>query len=121
MKPYPHNTDYLVSRLGQVYSTKRKGRILRPAKNSGGYFCVVLCSGGQTCLRAIHRLVLETYRSDCPAGMECRHLDGNKENNYISNLCWGTRKENTQDREKHRKERQHICRLHAIRLIKEIF
>lgn len=29
--------------------------------------------------------------------MECRHLDGNKINNKLSNLKWGTRHENIMD------------------------
>jgi predicted XRE-type DNA-binding protein len=33
--------------------------------------------------------------------MECRHLDGNPENNRVDNLCWGTRSENAQDSMKH--------------------
>lgn len=34
-------------------------------------------------------------------GLECRHLDGNSNNNNLENLCWGTRGENRKDSAKH--------------------
>jgi predicted HTH transcriptional regulator len=33
--------------------------------------------------------------------MQCRHLDGNSKNNNLSNLKWGTPRENQQDRNIH--------------------
>lgn len=45
----------------------------------------------------VHRLVLEAFGPPQPPGTECRHLDGNHDNNHISNLAWGTRRENIQD------------------------
>ena len=33
-----------------------------------------------------------------PEGMECRHLNGDRKDNRIENLRWGTRAENAQDR-----------------------
>jgi hypothetical protein len=33
--------------------------------------------------------------------MECRHLDGNRLNNHLSNLCWGTHQENIDDQIRH--------------------
>jgi hypothetical protein len=49
----------------------------------------------------VHRLVLQAFVSECPEGMETRHLDGNPENNNLENLKWGTRLENANDRRKH--------------------
>jgi hypothetical protein len=49
----------------------------------------------------ICRLVLEAFAGPCPEGMECRHLNGNKCNNSLDNLCWGTPKENQADRIAH--------------------
>ncbi|QZE10566.1 hypothetical protein SEA_SCOOBYDOOBYDOO_251 [Mycobacterium phage ScoobyDoobyDoo] len=48
--------------------------------------------------RLVHRLVLEAFVGPCPPGMETRHLDDDPSNNRLSNLCWGTRLENTMDR-----------------------
>ena len=33
--------------------------------------------------------------------MECRHLNGNRQDNRLVNLCWGTRHENIMDAVKH--------------------
>lgn len=61
---------------------------LHDSFNHGDYFLV-------------HRLVLETFVGFCPKGLECRHLDGNKFNNWLINLAWGTRKENMRDCVRH--------------------
>jgi len=44
---------------------------------------------------------LKAFIGPCPIGMECRHLDGNKLNSRLDNLCWGTKLENTADRNHH--------------------
>jgi hypothetical protein len=49
----------------------------------------------------IHRLVLEAFVGECPKGMECRHLNGNKADNRLDNLAWGTREENVADKFRH--------------------
>jgi hypothetical protein len=43
---------------------------------------------------SFHRVVLEAFVGPCPKGMECAHLDGNPQNNRVSNLKWVTPKEN---------------------------
>lgn len=104
LKRYPHNENYWVSRCGKVWSEDRldrlgrhwPGRWLTSVLNSGGYPCVMLYPQR---VRTVHRLVLETYVGDRPTKFPCcRHLDGNKENNYLDNLKWGTDAENQQDR-----------------------
>lgn len=91
---------YQVSDLGRIKSLARFGckkeRILKPCKDSGGYLYIRLYNNEKIDYR-IHRLVLETFVGPCPPGMECRHLDGNKENNVLENLCWGTHSENVCD------------------------
>jgi len=49
-------------------------------------------------VRKIHQLVLEAFVGPCPEGMEARHLNGNKLDNRLANLTWGTRLENMRDR-----------------------
>ena len=48
-----------------------------------------------------HVFVLECFVGPRPEGMECRHLDGDKLNNAIDNLEWGTPMENYKDRLRH--------------------
>ncbi|HDY88505.1 MAG TPA: hypothetical protein ENH82_10410, partial [bacterium] len=106
-KNIPHYENwYQISNMGRVKSLTRKHRfgyskkikILQPFPNHKGYLRVDLRKDGQRDCRQIHRLVLEAFVSLCPERMECRHLDGNPQNNRLDNLMWGTRSENQQDR-----------------------
>ena len=64
-----------------------------------GYKMIIL-RGNTTKTRNvnIHTLVLEVFVGSRPNGMECRHIDGNRLNNHVSNLAWGTSSENHQDK-----------------------
>lgn len=104
---------YQASSLGRIRSVTRSflntlgrfrvfhGKILKPVKvgNGGeGYWAVTLCkSRKKSLLCKVHQLVLEAFVGFRPEGMECRHLDGNKNNNQLDNICWGTKEENDQD------------------------
>ena len=70
-------------------------------KLDNGYARVQLCRYGSRHIRPVHVLVLEAFVSTCPKGHETRHLDGNRRNNVISNLRWGTRLENMADQYVH--------------------
>jgi hypothetical protein len=95
---------YQVSSHGRVRSLDRvitrktgakqsyKGKLLKPALLKVGYLYVNIRGS-----KAVHRLVLEAFVGPCPEGMECRHLDGTRTNNHLSNLRWGTSSENNQD------------------------
>jgi hypothetical protein len=73
-------------------------RPLAQHANASGYM-VVRIPGRSLC--QVHRLVLEAFVGPCPAGMVCRHLDGNPANNRPENLCWGTVAENVADQFRH--------------------
>lgn len=60
-----------------------------------------LWKDGKSKSKYIHRAVLEAFIGPCPEGMECRHLDRDKYNNRLPNLCWGTSKENGEDQVRH--------------------
>lgn len=97
---------YQVSNIGRIKRLKgfrrKNDRILKPVKRSKyGHGCVYLSKDSNKKQCFIHRLVLETFVGPCPEGMECRHLDGNPKNNKLSNLKWGTKKENQEDSKKH--------------------
>ena len=68
-----------------------------PTPESTGHLYVNLATG----VFYVHRLVLEAFVGESPKGMECRHLDGNPQNNNLENLKWGTRKQNIEDRRRH--------------------
>lgn len=73
-------------------------RVYSPKTNP--YPLVALYRGGREkpSVRPVHRLVLEAFVGPCPKGMLCRHGDDNPLNNNVSNLSWGTPKENQRDR-----------------------
>lgn len=89
---------YEVSNYGNVRSTSRRWTSSKPRNliptNNRKYLSVKLQKNHVKKMRLIHRLVLETFGSPCPPGMECSHLDGNAHNNRIENLKWETRVEN---------------------------
>lgn len=97
LKNIPNIKGYKVSNKGKIWSTKTN-KFLASKSGKGGYKRLHLYNKNPL---LVHRLVLETFVGPCPDGMECRHLDGNSNNNNLKNLCWGTKKENMQDAIKH--------------------
>lgn len=100
---------YEASTLGRVRSVARtvKGRdgdkrlagaVLAPRKVSGRYLQVTLFKGGKGSQRQIHRLVLQACVGDGPAGFHADHVDGDIENNALTNLQWCSPAENMQKR-----------------------
>ena len=62
--------------------------------NHNGYKRVYLSKNGVRSAKLVHRLVAEAFINN-PNNHPCvNHLDGNKQNNTISNLEWCTVKEN---------------------------
>lgn len=97
-KRIPEFPSYEASSTGEVRDRKTK-RILKTCGNGVGYPVVSLGKPSRSI--TVHRLVLSAFSGPCPPGHEARHLDGNRGNNFISNLKWGTRKENAGDRRQH--------------------
>ena len=100
MQPIPRFPDYKITRTGKIWSTG-KGRFLSPSVGKRGYLQIQLRKNKIRINKYIHTLLLETFVGQRPNGMECRHLDGNKQNNRLDNLCWGTSSENKFDVVKH--------------------
>jgi len=106
-KPVPgYEGLYEVSDHGRVLSHRgRAPKILRPYSNNSGHLKVAFCDGRRIKQPYVHKLVMEAFVGSPPPGMEVRHLDGNPANNALSNLAYGTRGQNMQDRKWHRKAR----------------
>lgn len=99
---------YEVSDLGRIRSLPRQtckgvrgGRVLRSPPTGHGYMHVGLSHQNQVRYYAVHILVAASFIGPRPAGMEIRHLDGNKLNNVPANLCYGTHGENETDKVRH--------------------
>ena len=99
--------DYEVSNDGQVRRATGGqgaviGKILRwHTHTSSGYPDIRFNVDRKQTAIPVHRLVANAFLGDRPEGMQIRHLDGNKLNNHIDNLCYGTAQENAQDRVAH--------------------
>jgi hypothetical protein len=102
---------YRINELGVIESDvipgskkrRRSGiwREIKPTINKRwGYAYVDLRSGVRRNAR-VNVLMLETFIGPAPPGMECRHKDGNRLNNRLDNLCYGTRSDNMMDASRH--------------------
>lgn len=85
-------SDYSVDTNGVVYG--KKGRPLRPSLNPQGYLIVNLYEKGRQKGFAVHTLVAKTFLEKGPEKSQVNHVDGNKQNNCVTNLEWVTPKEN---------------------------
>lgn len=96
-KPVPGYPAFEVSDHGHIRDAATKH--LHKVHKANGYTLTGLGKRGST--TAVHRLVLAAFVGPAPTGMECRHLNGNKGDNRLKNLCWGSRRENTLDAARH--------------------
>jgi hypothetical protein len=107
-RPVPGHEDYEVSSDGQVRRARNQkrnymiGKILKQKISIHGYAAVSLFSDGKYRCAGVHRLVCEAFHGLPPGpGSQACHNDGNRLNNQVSNLRWGTAKDNADDRAKH--------------------
>jgi hypothetical protein len=94
---------YMVSNLGHVKSLPRKGTKERTMSLffKRGYLCVGLSKNDIQKGFFLHRLLAEAFLSNLNNYPYVCHKDGNKLNNDLGNLYWGTAKMNNEDKIKH--------------------
>lgn len=101
IKLIPGYKRHYISSDGKPYS-KRNGRLrLLKTQQNRGYLYTAFSENGKTVYPKVHRLVLLAFVGKPKKGQITRHLDGNKTNNNIDNLVWGTFKENMGDKIRH--------------------
>ena len=106
IRGYP---DYLAGTNGSVWSCRisrsnpdREWRLLNPTRGGNGYLTFKIRRDGDPRKTAyVHAAILTTFIGPCPDGMECLHLNGDKTDNRLCNLRWGTRRENHEDAVRH--------------------
>lgn len=87
---------YQISSRGNIKSFKgsKSGRVLSNKNSKGGYLSVVLSYNGRRRYTRIHTLVAEAFLKKKSGQTEVNHIDGNRQNNDISNLEWCTHSHN---------------------------
>jgi len=92
---------YLIDENGQIYSNFKKGYLI-PKKDKDGYLSISLqkAEGGRDnkIYKRIASLTLYSFKGPPPLYIKdptVNHIDGNIENNHISNLEWMERSTNS--------------------------
>src|SRR5215813_4747451 len=95
---------------GSIWSCRRRGsgraprltgtwRQMTAVSQTTGYLAVLLSPSRRHHL--VHTLVLLAFVGPRPAGMQCCHRDGDRTNNRLENLRWGTWRDNYADQIRH--------------------
>lgn len=100
-KVFPNDTRYEVSTSGKCRLIT-SGKIRTPVCIKNGYMTYMFSS--PTKLRYVHVMVLETFVGQRPFQMDASHLDGNRQNNCLSNLVWESTKDNIRRKRIHKTE-----------------
>lgn len=109
-------SEYHVSPEGIVTNIS-SGKVLKPSRDRRGYWRVWLYEGGVRKERSLHRLVALTYLPNPDNKPQVNHIDGDKENNSVTNLEWCSNSENKEHARIHglcsapRGEKQHLAKL----------
>lgn len=110
-RPLPGFRGYEISCCGEVrsYRTKVKGgklasvpHLVRTYRVSNGYRGFRAQKSAQRPINLlVHRCVLLAFIGPPQSTMECAHLNGDRQDNRLTNLSWVSRSENQHHRELH--------------------
>lgn len=103
-KPLRINNKYLVSNYGRVKSLcKYKSIILKPFENKKGYLIVKINNKNYF----IHRLVAQEFIPNDNIILDTiHHKDTNKKNNYVNNLQWMSRSDNSKEAQQRKRDKK---------------
>ena len=95
-----YDGKYKISNFGNVLSMNYRGNtkkpnVLTPIKHHLGYMLIHLVGKDKKIkMKMIHTLVADAFIPNPENKKYVNHIDGNKQNNHVSNLEWVTSKEN---------------------------
>ena len=87
-----------ITRDGRIW---RNGKLKKVYVGLNGYKTCTFSINNKSTPKSVHRLLLETFVGPCPEKHEALHINGDRLDNRLENLRWGTRKENVADAIKH--------------------
>lgn len=90
------NNRFAVSRSGVVYSfsTKQGGKQIGSPGPFGYRTCAIIYADGKRKSEYIHRLVAETFIPNPEGKKQVSHINEQKDDNRVENLCWASSREN---------------------------
>lgn len=99
--PLIYFEDYHATRDGRIFSNTKQG-YKSHYLGDNGYWYLFLHRSGRRHREYVHGMICEAFHGGRPDGMECAHLDGNRNNNSAINLAWVTPKENSSHKRMHK-------------------
>ena len=87
--------NYQVTSWGRVLN-KTTGKFIAQDETSKGYLRVTLWSDGRKRNHKVHRLVAKAFLPNTFNKPQVNHIDGNPQNNSVTNLEWVTNAENAE-------------------------
>lgn len=87
---------YIISNLGKIKSLNKKnsGKYLRERVDRAYYSTVRLSKNGVTKTKFLHRLLAETFIEQPFGKFFVNHINGETQDNHLTNLEWVTHPEN---------------------------
>lgn len=85
--------DYQVTSWGRVFN-KTSGKFVYQEVHHKGYLRVDLFKDGERKHHKVHRLVAQAFIPNPDGKPQVNHIDGNNQNNSVTNLEWVTDAEN---------------------------
>ena len=88
MRSVTYKDKYIVYEDGNVYSLS-KNKMMKPTLQKNGYCKIYICNKNTW----LHRFIMEVFNGKSDLTVD--HIDGNAQNNNLSNLEYVTQAENT--------------------------